>query len=229
MGQAATDLPDPLEQPAAPPAPTAGAAASADEIISQMAGDEIERLMAAAGEDAPASAKTPPPPPAPSAAPAPPPKKESVADLIRAAAASIEGHAGGPAVVADPNDPEPIAEPPPKPAPAKHKKATAAAKAPATSPADPAVPAPSGIDQLKEAARAASAAAGNDVAPPPRRALKPQRNAPPWLIAMLQVLNSPAQGFSDTLRQALGKVALVTTFNALAVLIYVLIFRHPHH
>src|SRR3954464_1012368 len=48
MGQATVDLPDPSEMPAAP-------MSSADDLLSQMAGDEIDRLLAEAeGEKAPA-------------------------------------------------------------------------------------------------------------------------------------------------------------------------------
>jgi hypothetical protein len=38
-------------------------------------------------------------------------------------------------------------------------------------------------------------------------------------------VNAPLSGFSDGAREGLGKVALVTTVNAVAVLAYVLIFR----
>jgi hypothetical protein len=47
MGQAVIDLPDPLEQPPA--------GASADDLLSQLAGDEIDRLLGEA-EDPPESA-----------------------------------------------------------------------------------------------------------------------------------------------------------------------------
>lgn len=55
MGQAAVDLPDPLHQPSLDNTP------SADDLLSQMAGDEIDRLLSEAEVDRPpASPDTPP-------------------------------------------------------------------------------------------------------------------------------------------------------------------------
>lgn len=47
----------------------------------------------------------------------------------------------------------------------------------------------------------------------------------PLIVRLLEWLNAPLSGLPDSVREALGKVALVTTFNSLAVLLYVLIFR----
>jgi hypothetical protein len=44
-------------------------------------------------------------------------------------------------------------------------------------------------------------------------------------VRILEWVNSPLAGLSDEIREALGKVALVTTLNAVAVLTYVLVFR----
>ena len=44
MGQAAVDLPDPLDTPPQPDASTG--AAGTDELLSQLAGEEIDRLLA---------------------------------------------------------------------------------------------------------------------------------------------------------------------------------------
>src|SRR3954449_9061854 len=49
MGQAAVDLPDPLETPPHPGAPDG--AAGTDELLSQLAGEEIDRLLADADVD----------------------------------------------------------------------------------------------------------------------------------------------------------------------------------
>lgn len=49
MGQAAVDLPDPLESSATPPAP--GQAQSADDLLSKLAGEEIDRLLAESGDE----------------------------------------------------------------------------------------------------------------------------------------------------------------------------------
>jgi len=50
----------------------------------------------------------------------------------------------------------------------------------------------------------------------------------PILVRILEWINSPLSGFSERVREALGKVAIVTMLNATAVLVYVLMFRkHP--
>src|SRR4051794_41818047 len=82
MGKAALDLPDPLQ------APPGEAMTSADDLLAQLAGDEIDRLLAEAEAGEPKSARAPfhvaPPPnpkddveragpPPASAAPAPDP------------------------------------------------------------------------------------------------------------------------------------------------------------
>lgn len=47
----------------------------------------------------------------------------------------------------------------------------------------------------------------------------------PLVVRLLEWINSPLANLSEKARHAVGKVALVTTVNALAVLLYVLIFR----
>ncbi len=47
----------------------------------------------------------------------------------------------------------------------------------------------------------------------------------PFLVKVLEWLNAPLDGFSQATRAAIGKVALVTTLNAVGVFVYVLIFR----
>ena len=51
MGQATIDLPDPTQLPPDGAAPAA--ANSADDLLSQLAGDEIDRLLAEADVDVP--------------------------------------------------------------------------------------------------------------------------------------------------------------------------------
>jgi hypothetical protein len=51
---------------------------------------------------------------------------------------------------------------------------------------------------------------------------------PPLLVRVLEWINAPLSGLSDAAREAVGKVALVTTLNAVAVLTYVLLFRRHH-
>jgi hypothetical protein len=51
-------------------------------------------------------------------------------------------------------------------------------------------------------------------------------NAPmPMYVRLLEALNSPFASMPNPLREFLGKVAILTLFNSLAVLVYVLIFR----
>ncbi len=47
----------------------------------------------------------------------------------------------------------------------------------------------------------------------------------PWLVRILEWINAPLAGFSEGAREAVGKAALVTTFNAVAILVYVMVFR----
>jgi hypothetical protein len=47
----------------------------------------------------------------------------------------------------------------------------------------------------------------------------------PWYVRCLEVLNLPFAPLPDALREFLGKVAILTLFNSVAVLLYVLIFR----
>jgi hypothetical protein len=47
----------------------------------------------------------------------------------------------------------------------------------------------------------------------------------PLLVRVLEWMNAPLSGLSDTVREALGKIAIVTSVNAVAVLTYVLLFR----
>jgi hypothetical protein len=47
----------------------------------------------------------------------------------------------------------------------------------------------------------------------------------PLVVRVLEWMNAPLAGLSDGVREALGKIAIVTTLNAVAVLLYVLIFR----
>jgi hypothetical protein len=47
----------------------------------------------------------------------------------------------------------------------------------------------------------------------------------PLLLRPLEWINAPFNALPEAVREALGKVALVTLFNAIAVLVYVLVFR----
>ncbi|MDB5292563.1 MAG: hypothetical protein JWL69_3804 [Phycisphaerales bacterium] len=54
----------------------------------------------------------------------------------------------------------------------------------------------------------------------------PETNQPtPMLVRVLELFNSPLSACPESVREAMGKVAVITLVNALAVLAYVLIFR----
>ena len=44
----------------------------------------------------------------------------------------------------------------------------------------------------------------------------------------LELLNAPFAAMPETFREVLGKVAILTLFNSVAVLAYVLLFRRHH-
>lgn len=166
MGQATVDLPDPLQntQPAQ--------AKSADDLLSQMAGDEIDRLLAETDSELanPAGDAVAASQPASPAAPA------STADLD----AVLETAAAHPTAVVQTTVPAPV---------------------------EPAAP----IDDS------------------PKIELGDPVRGLPLLLRPLQWLSAPLDPWPDQLRDILGKVGLMTLFNALAVLAYVLLFRRHHH
>ena len=51
------------------------------------------------------------------------------------------------------------------------------------------------------------------------------RSRPPILLRLLAWVNSPVDSLSDDARDLVGKIAILTMVNALAVLVYVLFFR----
>ncbi len=173
MGQpvaAAEHVADPLDGPLAAGPPADG---QADDLLSQLAGAEIDRMLAEADVEPAALPPAAPPPPPVVVMPAP------VADPP-------------PAVVPPP---EPVAAVPPPPEP------TAA-----------------DLDAVLAHAAAAPAAAGPiDLGERSFRL--------PLFLRPLVLLNAPLDPYPDRVRDAVGKVAVVTLVNAVAVLAYVLIFR----
>jgi hypothetical protein len=49
------------------------------------------------------------------------------------------------------------------------------------------------------------------------------------LVQILEWINAPMRFLSDPVREAIGKIAILTTCNAAAVILYVMVFRRPHH
>jgi hypothetical protein len=247
MGQAILDLPDPTQLSGVNAGPLSPQAlASADDLLSQLAGDDIDRLLAEA--EAERSLPVPPPPPAPPLAAAPPVAEATAPDLILPTEAAIA------AILAPAID---------STLKAVDEQIAASAPVDTALAAEPILPPPSQppaaplevLDQhlLDEAAAHVSAIMDVPVAPPEpisvapvavadaaeRRALSEPLIIPPVparssrrisvLVKILEWINSPMLLFPDAVREAIGKVAILTTFNAAAVIVYVMVFRRPHH
>lgn len=215
MGQAAVDLPDPLETPPTgkPPASAAGT----DELLSQLAGEEINRLLrdadlepdesAAGGPRAVASPSPPvqPPPGGPratsvaTASPEPDPVLDAELDDLMSQLGGIINNGAAPAI--EPNLAARSAEPPPA-APAT-KVPPAVTPAPSPTPeSDPETVAAldSVFDQLTSAGSVAAApapetGAGEPVGESPRAStssVPPPAEAPPVEAAPATEASSPA-------------------------------------
>jgi hypothetical protein len=182
MGQATVDLPDPLEKPKA--APTA----SADDLLAQLAGDEIDRLLAESD-----SGK------APEAAPA------SDAMMKSSAAADIDallsGESPSPAVVV---------------APPVVAEAAPAIEAVVEEPAETET-------GSNERAELAASELGQQSADLPDVDVDL-----PFFLKPFVWLSAPLDALPEQWRELVGKAAILTMVNAIAVLAYVVIFRRHH-
>ena len=251
MGKAAVDLPDPLQSP-----PDAGRPlTSTDDLLAQLAGEEIDRLLAEV-DDTPSSspavtpAATPaaPLPPALAAAlpvSSPPPSvpsgpAPSLADLDVAAASPL------PADVAELHDAAPILDETEAKAVLARNSAdlteeldalfSAARLAPHPDPSAAAAP---GIEQSHEttvAERAGLAAHASEAriqapsakAAPSVAAAADEEAEPgplPLYLRPLEWINAPLESCPAPVRDFVGKAAIVTLVNAAAILLYVMLFR----
>ncbi|HZL36805.1 MAG TPA: hypothetical protein VFC78_15910 [Tepidisphaeraceae bacterium] len=52
-----------------------------------------------------------------------------------------------------------------------------------------------------------------------------ESRATPWYVRVLEWINSPLDAYPESVREMVGKIAIITGVNAVAVLIYVLVFR----
>jgi hypothetical protein len=281
MARTAVELPDPLENAGA-----GGAVVnSADDLLAQLAGDEVDRLMsevdatppdpahadrardaapgasADAGEwDALDSPETghflrdldereaaAQPTPAPEASPdddndeaaaATPMDSRTAQEMIarradtlvaRARREASEAEAAEAADLSVAPTPTGSTAPPPVPASAPdalaaemeadeaaHAAALRRMSAPGAAAAEPAVAAPA-VPTIDESAIDFSPALDGDPEDAPPRV--------PFLVRALELLNAPLAGLSAGVREAMGKVALITAVNAIAVFVYVLVFR----
>jgi hypothetical protein len=214
MSQAALDHPDPLADPMVDPGLSQQAA---DELLSQMAGDEVDRLLRqndladapVASPAAPEFQQSPTPaepqgtapsqpvPPAADPEPAPPPEKPAEIDSLLAQLTD------GPDTVEPVVAFEDAAD---EPGTALEERAALHGSAPAVEPALVAI----------ESAVQKSA---SEPRPPLLSRLIAALELP------LRLINAPIAGLSPATRTAIGKIAIVTLFNATAVLIYVVWFK----
>jgi len=238
MGKAAMDLPEPVEAPSAAPEN-----AGTDDLLAQLAGQEIDRLLADA--DVPVErAPTPAAAESNSASKTETPVADSKPATVQVAPAPIEAV---PAPVQptrsrlSSRDPETPAAPTPAPA------------APAEAPKSllPSLDAPraeqaigdilGSLDpELEEATReptetAPAERAALDAALGPAAAtlaaddlaIDSDDDAPlPLYLRPIEWLNACFDSIPETLIEAAGKIAILTMVNAVAVLLYVLFFRH---
>ena len=243
MGKAALDLPDPLQ------APPEGPKASTDDLLSQLAGEEIDRLLAEADAEQPAVSRAPVhvgPPPQPDDSESTPPSNSPVAVPDAAprpgSEASAKMAATGSAEVAAEMDALFSA------AVAKDAEAAkAAAEADVAGPtegagedvaskvvADAAVEAeaettaaeraglqvPAGVATIDSVLQAAAEGPGAAV---------DDDDAPlPFYLRPLEWLNLPLALLPENVRDFVGKAAIVTLFNAAIILAYVLLVRRGH-
>src|ERR1019366_6983552 len=102
-------------------------------------------------------------------------------------------------------------------------------------PASEAPVAPPIVESVAEAAPAPEetgnperiALAADDVAQHAADLLDSETDVPVFLKPLVW-LSSPLEGFGDGVRETIGKIAVLTMVNAIAVLVYVMIFRRHH-
>ena len=271
MGQALDDLPDPTNQAASAAAP------GADDLLAQMAGEEIDRLLAdesltgesiadsssspadttltqpaVATPSAPGSEPDPEtamqldalfaelmavepvvpasvPRPAPRPAEASRPAIEQVDTVLSQQLddlfAQLQSEEAAVAPVAPDVSPAPVSQPAAPPA-AVAMPTVAAEQPPAEMPVDPADQT-SALErqvlsaELLNTADETTAAASPD-APP---ADEPQEPRVPLYLRLLELVNAPLANASETIRDFIGKAAIMNIVLALLILMYVLFVR----
>jgi hypothetical protein len=273
MSRTVVDLPDPLQAQGA-----GGIPQNADDLLAQLASEEVDRLLSEADEaplgstefstaDAAApdaatiapdegeaslnelfnaldddqiptlAEDVPPPPSAPQVVAAPsaaaPTHTPGLTEMRQQADAPVPDAASPvPASAADALAAEMEEDERAHAAALRRMKQGETAAPPPTPDASPAPPPASEAP----AAPAPAATAPDQAASPPATTITidpqaledsgPAEPGVPLLVCVLEWINAPLDGLSERVRGAIGKVALVTTFNAVGVLLYVLFFRH---
>lgn len=224
MGRAAIDLPNPKDK-------SAGAApGSADDLLSQLAGEEIDRLLAEA-DTRPGDAATPAGP----SLPGDPSQLEELFNPLPASGTHSKESSPSASVstaTLELPTPSPAASEPRAPI---SPPIDSVPNSPAAEPM-PVGPGAATIDQPTSAAERAALAPPAEIHDPPSadRACATATDdlsddlppRPSVLLRGLELLNAPFNACPDVIRDLLGKLAILTAMNALGVLIYVLLFRH---
>jgi hypothetical protein len=188
MGQAALELSESQQDAASQPgAPDAGA--SADDLLSQIAGAEIDRLLAEADANNPAEA------------PAEPPTEPAVS--VPAAARPTDDID---AVLTAATEPAPA----PRPTPA-----SVVAPAPVLEPAAVQPDERAALEATEQTIKTIEASGAADQA----------HHKPHIFLRPLEWMSVPLLACPEGVREVLGKLAIITLVNAIAVFVYVLIFR----
>ena len=236
MGKAAVDLPDPLETPS----DSAKTLTSTDELLAQLAGEEIDRLLAEVDDQAALAAA--PLPPRANAALSRPIDLDGTPDPAAAAPPPTlpDDEAAG-RLAAAPDQPDVTAELDAFFKSAVHPPADATASASSDAvDATPAVQDPEVSPSTEPLETSAAERAGlNAPAPDPApqtaasAAPTPIPAAPqaddaevlPLYLKPLEWINAPLTACPSALRDFIGKAAIITLVNAAAVLVYVMLFR----
>jgi hypothetical protein len=237
MAQAAADPFDSLDN-------MADSLAGTDDLLSQMAGKEVDRLLAEHEPEAPPVPEIVPPPPAPAAAAPADQTMSSQLDQLFTELESPAGAANAPAPAASVDTrSEPLTAGPERAALLEAAGFSGPAPAGATAPITPpegdsqdpiSDAAPQGEERSALLKAAGFEAAGASAAPPPpgpTDLLEPAAPAiapPPPLPGYLRPLgwiSAPLDACPSVVRRIVGIAAVVTLVNALAVLTYVLMIR----
>ena len=214
-------LPEPGGPHAAATVKPAGAG-SADDLIAQLAGQEIDRLLAAEADGAaePPSTRVH----ATNVAPEVRDASNGRADeqLIAADDSEIVVQALSVVGAAPESVPETMRLADPSTAAALTAVLDEIHDAPAVPESHPAAPEPA-AEEIDHAAITTLL----DGRGPREGSTRGPRTGPPLLLRPLLWINSPVTNASPHVRDVVGKIAIVTLANAVAILLYVVIFGHP--
>lgn len=231
MGQATVDLPDPLKTPA--PTTSGGT----DDLLAQLAGEEIDRLLADADVEASSAAQ--------SAALNSPAADPAVSDLEPVTTSHAGGSAPGSSTAPSPqllqkdSDPElaaaldnlldgldeKLAETPAPPGVIETAKPAVGVETRNFEPTPGPEPGESGTSSSERHALTPQVAASDLDALDAEAANGPVNDSLPFYLKPLEWLNAPLAGSPDYFRDAIGKIAILTLVNAAAILIYVRFIR----